>query len=217
MMKEEEQDLREGVQSEREKMNFELDLLLKECSNLAKDYHELQKDLKLHDVLALMQLLPAIRQELGWTRLYINNGEDQDNTQLLQEQWNPQSAISPPTHDFQHTIFLTYLPRGPGNQQKVQRESFNNHKWELKDKIKSKSISHVDIRKLLYTRKNSRDAKSQKDDGGATFKLNMIEISLNDTSFQYMNAPPCVALCLVYQINKSPMLYLIESLVYRQT
>nr|ABA96894.1 expressed protein [Oryza sativa Japonica Group] len=180
---------------------------LLQCRNMAEHYHELEKDLKLHDVLLLLQILPAVRQDLGWIRLYINNAADQDNTQLLHQQWNAQLAINPPAKDLQHILFLTYLPRGPGNQQKVLRETFNNHKWELKEKIKSNNTSHVDICKLLYAKKN----KSQKDDVDATFKLNMIELSLSEDP----NSLPCIALCLVYQSNKSPMLYLIQSLVHR--
>uniref|UniRef100_A0A0E0BQQ5 Uncharacterized protein n=1 Tax=Oryza glumipatula TaxID=40148 RepID=A0A0E0BQQ5_9ORYZ len=187
-MVKEEQDLCGINVSERGKMNSELELLMKQCRNMAEHYHELEKDLKLHDVLLLLQILPAVSQDLGWIRLYINNAADQDNTQLLHQQWNAQLAINPPAKDLQHILFLTYLPRGPGNQQKVLRETFNNHKWELKEKI-SKNTSVVDIRKLLYAKKN----KSQKDD----------------------NSLPCIALCLVYQSNKSPMLYLIQSLVHR--
>uniref|UniRef100_A0A0E0J8B3 Uncharacterized protein n=1 Tax=Oryza nivara TaxID=4536 RepID=A0A0E0J8B3_ORYNI len=206
-MVKEEQDLCGINVSERGKMNLELELLMKQCRNMAEHYHELEKDLKLHDVLLLLQILPAVRQDLGWIRLYTNNASDQDNTQLLHQQWNAQLAINPPAKDLQHILFLTYLPRGPGNQQKVLRETFNNHKWELKEKIKSNNTSHVDIRKLLYAKKN----KSQKDDVDATFKLNMIELSLSEDP----NSLPCIALCLVYQSNKSPMLYLIQSLVHR--
>uniref|UniRef100_I1R534 Uncharacterized protein n=1 Tax=Oryza glaberrima TaxID=4538 RepID=I1R534_ORYGL len=206
-MVKDEQDLCGINVSERGKMNLELELLMKQCRNMAEHYHELEKDLKLHDVLLLLQILPAVRQDLGWIRLYINNAADQDNTQLLHQQWNAQLAINPPAKDLQHILFLTYLPRGPGNQQKVLRETFNNHKWELKETIKSNNTSHVDIRKLLYAKKN----KSQKDDVDATFKLNMIELSLSEDP----NSLPCIALCLVYQSNKSPMLYLIQSLVHR--
>lgn len=79
-MVKEEQDLCGINVSERGKMNLELELLMKQCRNMAEHYHELEKDLKLHDVLLLLQILPAVRQDLGWIRLYINNAADQDNS-----------------------------------------------------------------------------------------------------------------------------------------
>ena len=76
----EEQDLCGINVSERGKMNLELELLMKQCRNMAEHYHELEKDLKLHDVLLLLQVLQAVRQDLGWIRRYTNNASAQDNS-----------------------------------------------------------------------------------------------------------------------------------------
>lgn len=79
-MVKEEQDLCGINVSERGKMYLELELLMEQCRNMAEHRHELEKDLKLHDVLLLLQILPAVRQDLGWIRLYTNNASDQDNS-----------------------------------------------------------------------------------------------------------------------------------------